>query len=182
MTVMLESLDDFNLGTLQRVAWEGEPVAFGEQALARMRTARGQFLDLLEREPNLHVYGVTTGYDEAADTIVGPEERARLATKPVDLLAAGVGEPLPDRVVRAMNFSRLINYVSGYTALSLETAQQVADMLDGPAAAGRSAKAGLAGRAAPAHQSLRRPRPRALPGPRRERDRERQRLHARADR
>jgi histidine ammonia-lyase len=30
-----------------------------------------------------------------------------------------------------MVFTRLINYVSGYTALSIETAQRVADMLDG---------------------------------------------------
>ena len=132
MTVILESLDDFNLETLKRVAWEREPVAFGAQALARMRTARQQFLDLIEREPDLHVYGVTTGYDEAAGTLVGPEERTRLATRPLDLLAAGVGEPLPERVVRAMIFTRLINYVSGYTAVSLETAQQVADMLGGP--------------------------------------------------
>jgi histidine ammonia-lyase len=131
MTVILESLDDFNLDALRRVAWDGEAVAFGAQALARMRTSRAQLLDLLEREPNRYVYGVTTGYDDAAGTIVGPQERARLATRPVDLLAAGVGMPLPERVVRAMVFSRLINYVSGYTGLSLETAQQVADMLDG---------------------------------------------------
>ena len=131
MTVVLESLTDFNLDTLKRVAWDGEPVAFGAQAIARMRTARQQFLDLVEREPNLHIYGVTTGFDDAAGTIVSPEDRARLATKPLEMLAAGVGEPLPERVVRAMVFTRLINYVSGYTGLSLETAQRVADMLDG---------------------------------------------------
>ena len=60
MTVILEGLDDFNLDTLQRVAWDGEQVAFGAQALGRMRAAREQFLNLLEFEPNLHIYGVTT--------------------------------------------------------------------------------------------------------------------------
>ena len=131
MTVILESLDDFNLDTLKRVAWDGEPVAFGERALERMQTTRGQFLALLEREPNLHIYGVTTGYDDAAGTLVGPEERARLATRPLEMLAGGVGELLAERLVRAMIFTRLVNFVSGYTGLSLETAQQVADMLDG---------------------------------------------------
>jgi histidine ammonia-lyase len=131
MTVVLDSLNDFNLDTVSRVAWDGEPVAFGAQALARMRTARQQFLELLEREPNLKVYGVTTGYDDAAGTLVGLEERARMVTKAPEMLAAGVGKPLPERVVRAMIFTRLINYVSGYTALSVETAQRVADMLDG---------------------------------------------------
>jgi histidine ammonia-lyase len=131
VTVVLESIDDFNLESLRRVAWDGEPVAFGDNALARMRKAREDFLSLLEREPDLHIYGVTTGYGDAARTVVGPEERERLARNPIVVIGAGVGEPLPDRVVRAMIFTRLINYVSGYTGLSLETAQQVADMLDG---------------------------------------------------
>jgi histidine ammonia-lyase len=131
MTVLLESLNDFNLDTVKRVAWDGEPVVFGPQALARMRASRQEFLNLLEREPGLKIYGVTTGYDDAAGTLLNPEERARMVTKPLEMLAAGVGEPLPERVVRAMIFTRLINYVSGYTGLSIETAQRVADMLDG---------------------------------------------------
>jgi histidine ammonia-lyase len=131
MTVVVEDLSDFNLGTLRRVAWDKEPVELGIRALERMRVARADFLALLEAEPNLHIYGVTTGYDDAASSIVGPEERSRLVNRPVGMLAAGVGEPLPERVVRAMIFTRLINFVSGYTGLSLETAQQVASMLDG---------------------------------------------------
>ena len=131
MTVIVESLDDFNLDTLKRVAWDGEPVVFGSWALARMRTAREQFLGLLDNEPDLHVYGVTTGFDDAAGTIVGPQERAYLATRPVDLLGAGVGGCYRSGSCGRWCSTRLINYVSGYTGLSLETAQQVADMLDG---------------------------------------------------
>jgi histidine ammonia-lyase len=131
MTVVLESLEDFSLNTVKRVAWDREPVAFGAHALTRMRTAREQFLNLLEREPDLKIYGVTTGYDDAAGNLVSAPERARMVTKPPEMLAAGVGEPLPERVVRAMIFTRLINYVSGYTGLSIDTAQRVADMLDG---------------------------------------------------
>jgi histidine ammonia-lyase len=131
MTVVLESVRDFSLDTVRRVAWEGEAVVFGVQALSRMRSAREQFLNLVEREPNLKIYGVTTGYDDAAGTIASAEERARLVKNPPEILAAGVGEPMPERVVRAMVFTRLINFVSGYTGLSLPTAQQVADMLDG---------------------------------------------------
>lgn len=131
MTVVLESLADFSLETVKRVAWDREAVAFGPNALARMRTAREEFLHLLEREPDLKIYGVTTGYDDAAGNLVSPPERARMITKPLEMLAAGVGDPLPERVVRAMIFTRLINYVSGYTGLSVETAQRVADMLDG---------------------------------------------------
>jgi histidine ammonia-lyase len=131
VTVVLDTLADFSLENLRRVAWEDEPVAFGEGALARMRTAREQFLRLLELEPETPIYGVTTGFGDAAGTLVDPAERERIAQRPAPFVGIGVGPPMPERAVRAMIFSRLINYVSGYDGLSLEIAQSVADMLDG---------------------------------------------------
>ena len=182
MTVILESLDDFNLETLKRVAWDREPVAFGAQALARMRTARQQFLDLIEREPDLHVYGVTTGYDEAAGTIVGPggahktgNQAARPARRRRRRAAAGKGRAgddlhAPDQLRVRLHRSQPRDGATGGRHARRS------------AAPGRSSPAGLAGRAPPAHQPLRRAGPRTLPGTRRERDRERRRLHARPDR
>jgi histidine ammonia-lyase len=131
VTVVLDTLADFSLENLQRVAWNGEPVAFGDGALARMRTAREQFLRLIELEPDTPVYGVTTGFGDAAGTIVDAADRERLAHRTAPFVGIGVGEPMPERAVRAMIFSRLVNYVSGYDGLSVETAQAVADMLDG---------------------------------------------------
>jgi histidine ammonia-lyase len=131
MTVVVESLGDFTLENLKRVSWRGEPVVFGEQAVARIQKTRREFLDLLEREPDIHIYGVTTGYSDAAGTIVDGEERLRLAQRRAGMAGIGVGEPMGERAVRAMLFTRLINYVAGYDGLSLETAQQVAEMLDG---------------------------------------------------
>jgi histidine ammonia-lyase len=131
VTVVLDTLDDFGLENLRRVAWDGEPVVFGDGASARMRTAREQFLRLLELEPETPIYGVTTGFGDAAGTLVDPAERERLAQRPAPFVGIGVGPPMSERAVRAMIFSRLINYVSGYDGLSLETAQGVADMLDG---------------------------------------------------
>jgi histidine ammonia-lyase len=130
VTVVLDTLSDFSLENLRRVAWEDEPVAFGDGALARMRTAREQFLRLVELEPETPIYGVTTGFGDAAGKLVDPAERERLAQRTAPFVGIGVGPPMPERAVRAMIFSRLINYVSGYDGLSLETAQAVADMLD----------------------------------------------------
>jgi histidine ammonia-lyase len=131
VTVVLDTLADFSLENLRRVAWEDEPVAFGDRALARISTAREQFLRFVELEPETPIYGVTTGFGDAAGMLVDPTERERLAQRPAPFVGIGVGEPMPERAVRAMIFSRLINYVSGYDGLSLETAQAVADMLDG---------------------------------------------------
>jgi histidine ammonia-lyase len=131
VTVVLDRLEDFSLENLRRVAWEGEAAAFGPGALERMRTARADFLRLLELEPDTPVYGVTTGFGDASGTLVDPSERERLAAYTTAFTGIGVGEPMPERAVRAMLFSRLVNFVSGHDGVSLETAQAVADMLDG---------------------------------------------------
>ena len=131
MTVTLDSLADFTLATLRRVAWQGEAVEIGPQAEALMRRRRSEFLAFVERSPDTPIYGVTSGFGDRAAVMLTPEERERQATMPPLLQAAGVGRPLPDRVVRAMILGRLINFVSGYAAVSLETAQGVAALLDG---------------------------------------------------
>ncbi len=131
MTVVLNGLGDFSLTNLKRIAWQGEPVAIGAEALALMRRRRQEFLALVEASPETPIYGVTSGFGDRAAVMLNAEERQAQATMPPLLQGAGVGRPLPERVVRAMILGRLINFVSGYAAVSLETAQGVAAMLDG---------------------------------------------------
>lgn len=131
MTVVLDDLGDFSLEALRRVAWAGEDVRLGELALARMRQARERFLTMIGTVPGLHVYGVTTGFGDNAGRMLTPAEQERQARMPAIIRGTGVGPTMPARAVRAMIFSRLVNYVSGHAAVSLETAQAVADMLDG---------------------------------------------------
>ena len=47
MAIELASRADFTLAHFRRAAWQGEPVAFTQAALARMAEARAQFLGLL---------------------------------------------------------------------------------------------------------------------------------------
>lgn len=131
MTVTLDSLADFSLETVRRVAWEGEAVAIGPAARARILKARAQFLALIEKEPERPVYGVTSGFGDRASVILSPEEREAQAKRPPLVTAMGFGPALPARTVRAMILTRLLNYVSGYAAISLETTEAIAAMLDG---------------------------------------------------
>jgi len=131
MTVTLNELGDFTLDNLRRVAWDGEGVAFGPLALERMKRRRAQFLLMVEQAPENRIYGVTTGFGDRAKVLLDAEERARQARSPAIQRSLGLGPRVPEGAVRAMIFSRLINFVSGYAAVSLETAEGVAAMLDG---------------------------------------------------
>jgi histidine ammonia-lyase len=131
VTITLDSPADFSLETLRRVAWEGKPVALGPAARARIQKARRAFLALIAAEPDRPVYGVTSGFGDRASVMLSEEERQAQATRPPLVRSMGFGPALPERTVRAMIFTRLVNYVSGYAAVSLETTEAVVAMLDG---------------------------------------------------
>ncbi|MEQ8664477.1 MAG: aromatic amino acid lyase [Rhodospirillales bacterium] len=130
MTILLNDRDDFTLTAFAAVSRKGEGVRIDEPALARMREARSAFLRHIE-DPDVVVYGVTSGYGQMAHLRFTPEERKRHAARPPRAAAVSFGKPLPERVTRGMVLARLVNFVSGYSAISPDLAVAVAAMLDG---------------------------------------------------
>jgi histidine ammonia-lyase len=132
MTLQLASRTDLTLANYRAAAWHGQPVRFADMALARMAECRTHFLHLLDSDPAITIYGVTSGYGQHASRRLSAEERRRHAQRPPFSAAAAFGPPLPQRVARGIVFARLANYVEGHAAISPALAQAVAGLLDGP--------------------------------------------------
>jgi len=133
MTVVLETRADITLDAYRRVAWEGEGVTIAAAARARMAESRRNFLALLESDPEIVVYGVTTGPGHTVSKRLSPEERLRQARRPPWAAAVAFGEPAPERVARGIALARLANFLDGHAAVSPEIAEAVAGLLDRPA-------------------------------------------------
>jgi histidine ammonia-lyase len=131
MTLQLNSRADFTVENYAKAAWEGAPVAFSPVALQRMAECRASFMHLLDSDPNVTVYGVTSGYGQFARVRLTSEERRAHARMPPFGAHAAFGPPLPARVARGIVFARLANYVEGHGAVTPALAQAVAQMLDG---------------------------------------------------
>lgn len=131
MTVLLETRTDFTLETARRVAWGGEGVELGARALAAMRQGRHRLERILDHDPEVTIYGVTSGHGQFARKRLTAAERERWAGMSPARIAASWGDPLPERVVRAIVLARLANFVEGHAAISPEIALGVAAMLDG---------------------------------------------------
>ena len=129
--IALSSRDDFTLASFRAAAWDGRPVQLSHAAIERIGWARDQFMALLEAEPDLVIYGVTTGYGQNAKQRLTPEQRRIHARTPSLGPATSFGTPFPDRVTRGIVFARLTCFVSGHAAVSPGLAQSVAQMLDG---------------------------------------------------
>ena len=128
MTLELNSRADFSLEAARRVALGGEGVVFGKAAVERMTQCRESFMRLLD-DPHVIIYGVTTGFGQYAHHRLTPEERRAQGARGHLAPATSFGEPLPERLVRAIAFARLVNYVEGHAAISPQVAIKAAEML-----------------------------------------------------
>lgn len=131
MTVTLTHRNDINLETVLRVAWQNERVTISEAALSEIARCRTAFLNLIDKDPSVVIYGVTTAMGELAHARLSIEERERHARIRAFAAATSFGDPFPDRVVRAIVFARLANFIEGHAATTTRIALAVAEMLDG---------------------------------------------------
>jgi histidine ammonia-lyase len=131
MTVVLAQRADIDLDSFRRVAWQGEGVRLADVALQLIAACRRSFLQLIDKDPGLVIYGVTTAMGELASRRLGPEECARHARLKPLAAATSFGDPLPQRVVRGIVLARLANFIEGNAATSPRIALAVAAMLDG---------------------------------------------------
>ena len=131
MTVTLTRREDINLETVLRVAWQGEDVRLSEAALAEIERCRAAFLRLIDSDPPPVIYGVTTAMGELAQERLSVEERERHARIKAYAAATSFGDPYPERIVRAIVFARLANFIEGNAATTPRIALAVAAMLDG---------------------------------------------------
>ena len=130
MTVVLRDRSDITVDAVRRVAWQGEDVRVHPDALERIGACRHSFMELIESDADITIYGVTTGMGEEASVKLSPEERKAQAARPL-LAGASFGRPLPERVVRAIVLARLANFLGGNAAARPELVEAVAAMLDG---------------------------------------------------
>lgn len=131
MTVVLSKRSEITLDALHRVAWCGESVRIGEAALERIAECRASFLKLIDTDPDLVIYGVTTAMGENARHRLTLAERERHARLKPFAAATAFGDPLPERVVRGIVLARLANFLEGHAATTPRIALAVAAMLDG---------------------------------------------------
>jgi histidine ammonia-lyase len=131
MTITLTKRADIDLNAFLRVAWMKEGVRIDQAALAQIERCRASFLQLIDNDPAVVIYGVTTAMGELASTRLAREERDRHARIKAFAAATSFGEPFPDRVVRGFVLARLANFLEGNAATTPRIALAVADMLDG---------------------------------------------------
>ena len=115
------------IGDVEAVARHGASVSLAPGARQRVQEAR----DVIERlvTAGETVYGVTTGFGALASTFVPAEQARELQQRLLQSHAAGVGEPFPREIVRAMLLLRANTLALGHSGCRPELIDRLCDFL-----------------------------------------------------
>ncbi|HEX6489658.1 MAG TPA: histidine ammonia-lyase [Candidatus Dormibacteraeota bacterium] len=110
------------------VARDGEQVELHPDARQRMLASRAHVEAAGAAEHP--VYGVSTGFGALAQTRIDPEDRSGLQHALIRSHAAGVGDPVPAEVVRAMMLLRARTLAMGYSGARPVVAETLLALLN----------------------------------------------------
>lgn len=110
------------------IARGGAAAALDDGAVARMEASR-EVVDRCVAE-SLVRYGITTGFGKFCDVVINRESNAALQRNLIMSHAVGVGDPLPDEVVRAMMALRANALAVGFSGARTSTARSLVAMLN----------------------------------------------------
>ena len=101
------------------IADRGEPIALSDVARERVRASRA----VVERRARSDepAYGINTGFGSFADVKIAPDALEALQLNLLRSHAAGVGDPLPPRAVRATMALRANVLAKGFSGIGIET-------------------------------------------------------------
>ena len=120
--------NSLTLDEVVRVARQRETVEIspaGRQQLAASRAIVDKLLD--SAKP---VYGISTGFGNLSQIWISPEEREALQRNLILSHAAGVGDYLPEDVVRTAMLMRANSLVKGYSGIRPVTVEMLLELLN----------------------------------------------------
>src|ERR671919_1060525 len=119
---------DLTIDNVVEVARGRRLVALDPAAAVRMRASRAVIERLVS--DGATVYGVTTGFGNLADVRIEPAQTRELQRNLVRSHAAGVGEPLPVDVVRAMLLLRANALAVGLSGVRVGVVELLLGMIN----------------------------------------------------
>jgi histidine ammonia-lyase len=111
------------------VARNGARAALSEAARAKMAASRGWVEQVTDRNTST-IYGLNTGFGVFANVRISSDQSRELMRRLILSHAAGVGEPLPEEVVRAAMLIRANALAQGFSGVRVEIVETLLAMLN----------------------------------------------------
>ena len=126
--IILDGPDDLTPTVYRRIVNDHETVAPSEAALQRVENARSLFLKHLDSGASC--YGVNTGCGAQVGVDLTEDDKSQFSRQLLLGRSVAVGAPFPAAVVRGAMLVRLVQFLSGYNAVSADLCRYLCDRLN----------------------------------------------------
>lgn len=111
----------WNLQSVWALVEQQPQIELSEDVILKVERCRAFLEDLLSQDGGRAIYGVNTGFGDLANTKVGEGELSELQKNLLISHACGVGDEVPDEVVRAMLLLKIKALCQGHSGVKRET-------------------------------------------------------------
>lgn len=123
------SSDQLTLAQVREVVFKGRKVSLSEDANARIQKCHEYLLAKLE-DHEAPIYGINTGFGALHDREISKGDLIKLQHNLVVSHACGMGDEVPDEIVRAMLLLKIQGLSYGHSGVAVATVQRLIDMLN----------------------------------------------------
>ncbi|MCC7466206.1 MAG: histidine ammonia-lyase [Saprospiraceae bacterium] len=122
----LISPDQLSLKNIYEVLKHHHPLALSEESKRRIQTCRNYLEEKLEGNQQLY-YGINTGFGSLCNVRISPEDVAALQHNLVVSHACGMGDLVPQEVLRIMLLLKIQSLAYGHSGVRVEVVQRLID-------------------------------------------------------
>ena len=120
------SAEHLTIERIGEVVYNGYKLELSDDARNRIIRCR-EYLDEKIAKTTRPVYGVTTGFGSLCDVSVNPDQLAQLQINLMMSHACGVGDRVPNDIVKMMMLLKVQSLSYGYSGCKLDTVQRLVD-------------------------------------------------------
>ena len=111
------------------IIYQHDSIELSDDARRRIIRSREYLDNRIEKEEN-PIYGVTTGFGSLCNVSVSKDQLSQLQVNLIKSHACGVGDRLPNDIVKMMMMLKIQSLSYGYSGCKLDTVQRLVDMFN----------------------------------------------------
>ena len=123
MIFTLNPKKKISLSDVEKIVANDAKLEFSYEAIKNIKACRA-YLDKKQATQKEPIYGVNTGFGSLCNVIIPNNELQQLQENLVKSHACGMGEEVPQEVVKLMLLLKIQNFIYGKSAVSIDTANR----------------------------------------------------------
>ncbi|MBO6607092.1 histidine ammonia-lyase [Psychroserpens sp.] len=120
------SSEILNLSVINDIVIYNKRLELSDQATANIRSCRSYLDDKISKQ-NQPIYGINTGFGSLCDVKISNENLTHLQENLVMSHACGIGDKVPNKIVKIMLLLKIQSLSYGHSGVQLETVQRLID-------------------------------------------------------